>query len=55
MAPLILNLGTNGYEWLPQQSFQTLHLKKSPHPTTRNLTKSFMYQLMHNRVALKEY
>jgi len=37
MAPLILNLGTIGYEWLPQQSIQTFPLKQSPHPKIRNL------------------
>jgi hypothetical protein len=40
MAPLILNLGSNGYEWLPQQSIQTLRLKQSPHPTTSSLVDS---------------
>ena len=36
MAPLILNLTADGFEQLPQQYIQTLPLKQSPHPTTRN-------------------
>jgi hypothetical protein len=36
MAPLILNLTADGLEQLPQQYIQTLPLKQSPHPTTRN-------------------